>query len=274
MRAGRTVPAAGHITHFHEAGSGRPVVLLHGSAPGVSAWANWAGVLADLGADHHVLAPDLAGFGASEFHQETTYGTKLWVRQLVEFLDALELSSAVLVGNSFGGAMALAAALREPSRVDGLVLLGTPTGTFPMTEGLRAGWRYDPAGGPEAMADLLRMFPHDPACVTGEMVRERYAASARPGAQDAYRQLIPEPAGVGTPVRGVPEERLRQIAVPALVVHGREDAVIPLEVGLRAARAIPDAEAHVFGGCGHWVQLERPAAFTALVRDFLDRRLP
>ncbi|MGC0416854.1 alpha/beta fold hydrolase [Embleya sp. AB8] len=267
----RTVTAAGHPTHFHEAGTGRPVLLLHGSGPGVSAWSNWSGVLPELAGRHRVVAPDAAGFGGSGFHEGFEYGIKLWVAQLFGLMDALEIPSATLVGNSFGGGLALAAALRAPERVDGLVLLGTPCGTFPMTEGLAAGWHYEPD--PGAMERVLRLFPYDPSLVTPEMVRARYEASARPGAQQAYRRLIPEPRGAGTPVKGVPEDRLATITAPTLVLHGREDRVIPAELGMRAAHAIPDAELHLFGECGHWVQSERRDAFVALVDDFLARRV-
>jgi len=263
------IPAAGHQTAYHEAGDGRPVVLLHGSGPGVTAWSNWSGVLPALADDHRVLAPDIAGFGGTVFQERAEYGIKLWTRWLFEFLDALDIPSAVLVGNSFGGGLALAATLRDPSRVDGLVLLGTPAGTFTMTEGLRAGWHYEPD--PHRMRSVLRLFPYDKDLVTDEMVRVRYEASAVPGAQEAYRKLIPEPGPGDTPVKGVPEDRLRTIGKPTLIVHGREDQVIPVELGWRLARSIPDSELHVFGRCGHWVQLERPAAFIALVRDFVGR---
>ncbi|RJO70796.1 alpha/beta hydrolase [Nocardia panacis] len=265
----RIVEAGGIPTKVVTAGSGRPIVLLHGSGPGVSAEANWSDVIPDLAEDFQVIAPDIAGFGASLGPEGTAYGIKLWVRQLIELLDALELPSATLLGNSFGGGLALAATLRHPGRVDGLVLLGTPVGTFTMTEGLRSGWHYEPD---EAeMRRILEIFSHDPALVTDEMVRQRYEASARPGAQAAFRKLIPEPGPAGTPVKGVPEESLRTIEQPTLILHGREDTVIPLELAYRAARNIPNADLKVFGNCGHWVQLERPAEFRTEVRDFLGR---
>jgi 2-hydroxy-6-oxo-octa-2,4-dienoate hydrolase len=263
------VEAGGIPTKVLTAGSGRPLVLLHGSGPGVSAAANWSGLIPELARDFQVIAPDIAGFGASIGPAGTTYGIKLWVRQLVELLDALELPSATLLGNSFGGGLSLAATLKHPERVDGLVLLGTPVGTFEMTEGLRSGWHYEPS---EAeMRRILRIFAHDPELVTDEMVRERYEASALPGAQDAYRRLIPEPGPAGTPVKGVPEESLRTITQPTLVLHGREDLVIPVELAWRAAHHIPNADLKVFSRCGHWVQLERRDEFLCEVRDFLGR---
>lgn len=265
------VDAAGVRTHVHRAGRGRPVVLLHGSGPGVTAWANWSNVFADLAVDHDVIAPEMAGFGFSNPGPGRSPGIKLWVKQLFGLLDALGLKSATLVGNSFGGGLALAATLRDPSRIDGLVLMGTPVGAFTMTEGLRAGWYYEPDIA--EMERILRLFPYDPSLVTAEMVRERYETSARPGAQEAYRALIPEPGAEGTEVKGVPEASLRRIEQSTLVLHGREDGVIPLELAWRAASEIPKAELHMFGQCGHWVQLERQAGFLALVRDFV-RRLP
>jgi 2-hydroxy-6-oxo-octa-2,4-dienoate hydrolase len=258
--------AAGVPTRVHEAGAGRALVLLHGSGPGVSAWANWSGVFPDLAADHRVVAPDLAGFGGSVGAPGTRYDMKLWVAQLVGLLDALGLVTATLVGNSFGGGLALAATLRHPDRIDGLVLMGTPAGEFAMTEGLRAGWYYEPDR--DEMARILRLFPHDPSIVTQAMVQERYEASARPGAQDAFRKLIPEPGPDGAVVRGVPESSLRTISTPALVLHGREDAVIPVALGYRLLECLPHAEMHVFGGCGHWVHAERPDRFVELVRGF------
>ncbi|MFE3229695.1 alpha/beta fold hydrolase [Nocardia sp. NPDC059228] len=265
----RVVEAGGIPTKVLTAGSGRPVVLLHGSGPGVSAEANWSGLISELARDFLVIAPDIAGFGGSIGPAGTVYGIKLWVRQVMELLDALEVPSATLLGNSFGGGLALAATLEHPERVDGLVLLGTPVGTFEMTEGLRSGWHYEPH---EAeMRRILEIFAYDPALVTDDMVRRRYEASARPGAQDAYRRLIPEPGPAGTPIKGVPEESLRTITQPALVLHGREDSVIPVELAWRAAHHIPNADLKIFSRCGHWVQLERRSEFLCEVRDFLGR---
>jgi 2-hydroxy-6-oxo-octa-2,4-dienoate hydrolase len=264
-----TIQAAGHATNVLEAGSGSAVLLLHGSGPGVSARANWLGVIADLAERFRVVAPDIAGFGETEFKADGAYDIKLWVAHLLGVMDALGIERAALVGNSFGGGISLAASLRHAERIARLVLLGTPAGEFPMTPGLRAGWEYEPS--PDAMRELLELFPYSTSLVTEAMVRERYEASARPGAQDAYRKLLPapQPDGRETIVRGVPEAALRGIELPTLVLHGREDRVIPFELGLRLHRAIPDSELHGFGRCGHWVQLERRDAFVRLVGDFL-----
>lgn len=267
--AHRSVAAADHQTHYLELGEGRPLVLLHGSGPGVSAEANWADVMPDLARQFRVLAPDMAGFGETEIKADVEYGIKLWVRQLLDFLEEVGAERPVLVGNSFGGGLSLATAVRHADKVAGLVLMGTPAGTFSMTEGLRAGWLYEP--NPSEMERILRLFPFDTGIVTPEMVHARYSASARPGAQDAYRRLMPEPAGENTVVRGVSESSLATIRCPTLILHGREDRVIPLDVAMRLANNIPNSEMHLFGHCGHWVQVEKRESFLQLVQDFATR---
>lgn len=262
------IDAAGHRTLYRELGAGEPVVLLHGSGPGVSGWANWSRIAPVLADGFRVLVPDIAGFGDTLARPGERYGIKLWVAHLLGFLDALGIQRAHLVGNSFGGALAIGVATAAAHRVQSLVLMGTPAGEFPMSEGLRAGWFYEP--GIEAMASLLRLFPYDQSLVTSDMVDERYVASARPGAQDAFRALIPQPSTeAGATVKGFPPATLSTIVQPTLVLHGRDDRVVPADCGLLIHRCVPRSDLHMFGQCGHWVQLEREAAFLALVRRHL-----
>jgi len=265
---GRFVDAAGHRTNLHDEGRGAPLVLLHGSGPGVSAWSNWHAVIPKLARRFRVIAPDIAGFGFTEVRQDEQFNIKVWVSHYIGILDALGLAKASIVGNSFGGGLALATALSHPDRIDKLILLGTPSGEFEMTEGLKSGWYYEP--GLAAMERILRLFPYDMSVISEKMIRDRYEASARPGAQDAFRRLVPKPNETGpTIVKGVPESALAKIRHPTLVLHGREDRVIPLELGLRLLNYIPNAELHVFGRCGHWVQVEREDDFVRLVGNFV-----
>ncbi|MDP9013728.1 MAG: alpha/beta fold hydrolase [Pseudomonadota bacterium] len=260
---GKSVEAFGIRTNFHECGAGEPVVLLHGSGPGVSAWTNWRRVLPLLGEQFRVLAPDMAGFGFTERREDLTYDIKLWVKHLLGFMDALGLESAHLVGNSFGGSLALAAALRFPDRFGRLTLMGTPCGKFNMTPGLRAGWFYEPSI--DNMRSVMSLFPFDQTIVTDELVRERYETSLIPGAQEGLRRLLMKPNEEGdTPLSGMPEEAVSHLKHRTLVMHGREDYVIPVELGLRLAATIPNADFHLFGRCGHWVQAERFDEFLEL----------
>lgn len=266
----REVQVNGLGTHYLEAGEGDPLLLLHGSGPGVSAASNWGGVLDELAAHHRVIAMDFAGFGDSEKPADAVYDIKLWQRQLFGFLDALGLDAVTMVGNSFGGAMALAAAMRRPERVERLVLMGTPVGDYDLTPGLRGGREFD--GTREGLRKVLGHFPFDPALVTDELVDARLAAATAPRSQDAIRALIPEPAASGpTIVHGVPEKHLASVTAPTLVLHGRDDRVVPFELGLRLLRGIPDCELHAFGRCGHWVQVERRDPFVRHVLEFVGR---
>jgi len=264
---GNTLVAADHQTNYFDLGKGKPLVLLHGSGPGVSGWTNWNGVMYDLAEQFRVIVPDIAGFGFTEFKADSKYDIKLWVRHLIGILDALDIEKASFVGNSFGGALSLGLATFDPARVERLVLLGTPAGEFEQTPGLRSAWEYEPS--PENMERAMRLFPYDQSIVTPEMVQARYKASARTGAQDALRKLIPQPNQNGpTVVKGFPEHVVAKIQAPTLVLHGREDRVVPPACGQLLARAIPNADLHLFGHCGHWVQTERRADFLHLVSHF------
>ncbi len=270
---GKTASVLDIETNFLETGEGEPVVLLHGSGVGVSAWANWHKAIPALGKHFRVVAPDMPGFGYTERKPGQKYDMKFWVAHLLGFLDVLGIEQANLVGNSFGGGLSLAFTLRHPERVRRLVLMGTPAGHFPMTHGLKGPRSFEPTR--EWVAEMMRIFPHDPAVVTEEMIDERYQAMQRPDERAAFKKLMPKDEGDEKEriVRGVPEDRLATIDKPTLVIHGREDRVIPLEIGLRMLTNMARAEMHVFGQCGHWVQLERPDAFHALVAEFLQRQM-
>ena len=265
---GKTILAAEHKTNYHESGSGDPLFLLHGSGPGVSGWTNWSKTISSFDDKWRVIVPDIAGFGFTEFKEDSKYDIKLWVNHLIGIMDALGIEKASFVGNSFGGAVAIGLALFEPSRVDKLILLGTPAGEFEQTPGLRGAWTYEPSI--DNMRALMELFPFDEKHITEELVTARYEASAREGAQEGLRKLLPKPKDEGvTMVRGFPPKYLENIQAETLVVHGREDKVVPPECGLLLANTIPNADLYLFGQCGHWVQSEQAEKFVSIVRSFL-----
>lgn len=266
----RTVQAFDHRTNLLEAGEGRPVVLLHGSGAGVSAAANWQAVIPALARRFHVIAPDIAGFGQTELKPDARYDIKLWVAHFIGILDALGLDKVGVVGNSFGGALGLATALSHPARIDRLVLLGTPCGEFPMTDGLRAQLDFD--GTLEGMRHAVSFFPHDDSIITDDLIQRRFAAATQPGALEAFRKLMPAPQGDARPtVRGIPLKVLKTLPHRALILHGREDRVVPFDRALDMHQAVANSELHSFGQCGHWVQIEREARFLDLVTEFMAR---
>lgn len=258
-------------THVHDVGSGAPVLLLHGSGPGVSAWANWRLLLPVLAKNRRVIAPDLLGFGTTERPLDPTdsshYRMDIWVQQAIDLLDALQIEQTDLVGNSFGGALALALAIQHPQRVRRLVLMGSVGVPFVITPGLEAVWGYQPSI--DNMRALLDIFAFDRTLVTDELAQLRYQASIRPGFQESFGAMFPAPRQRGVDAMVSAEADIRALPHPTLVVHGREDAVIPLSNSLTLAQWIRHAQLHVFGECGHWTQIEHAARFARLVEDFL-----
>ena len=265
---GKTVAAGGIATNYHDVGTGAPVVLLHGSGPGVTAWANWRLVTPKLATRLRVLAPDIVGFGYTERPPAARYSMELWVRHAMDFLDALKLERVHLVGNSFGGGLSLALALRHPDRVDRLVLMGSSGLVFDITPGLDAVWGYEPS--PEAMRRLVQLFAYDQKIVTDDLVRSRYEASVRPGYHESYAAMFPAPRQRHVAAMASPEDALARLDKETLIVHGREDKVIPFESSVRLHTLIPRSQLHVFGRCGHWTQIEQNERFCRLVGDFLS----
>ena len=253
--------------NLHDAGQGESILLIHGSGPGVTAWANWRGIIPVLQQRARVIAPDMLGFGYTRCPADKPLPPEAWVQQLTDLLDALQLPQVHVVGNSFGGAIALALAHRHPERVKKLVLMGAVGVSFPISAGLDKVWGYQPSL--DAMRELIGIFAFDQRIVTDELVRMRYEASIRDDVQQRFAQLFPAPRQRGVDMLALPEDALRNIEQRTLIIHGRDDRVIPLEVSEKLVRLIPHADLHVFGECGHWVQIEKAAEFTRLVSDFL-----
>ena len=189
-----------------------------------------------------------------------------WVTQAVGLLDALEIEKAAVVGNSFGGALALALAIRAPRRVRRLVLMGSVGVPFPITPGLDAVWGYQPSF--ESMRALLDLFAYSRELVNDELAQLRYEASIRPGFQESFAAMFPAPRQRWVNAMASAEADIRALPHETLIVHGREDRIIPLENSLTLTQWIPNAQLHVFGHCGHWTQIEHSARFNRLVEDF------
>ena len=265
---GETIDANGVKTNYLEAGAGPPVVLVHGSGPGVTAYANWRLVIPALSDRFRVIAPDMVGFGFSERPDGADYSVQTWADQVVGLLDALGLDKASIVGNSFGGAIALRVATQHPERVDKLVLMGSMGVDFPITEGLDRVWGYTPSF--ENMRAVLDVFAYDRGLVPDELAEVRYRASTQPGFQESYGAMFPEPRQRWVDAMRTPDDEIRKITHETLIVAGREDKVIPVETSLALMRLVDNAQLHVYPHCGHWTQIERSADFNRLVSDFLS----
>jgi pimeloyl-ACP methyl ester carboxylesterase len=267
---GKSVTANTIRTNYIEVGDPThpPLILIHGSGPGVTAFANWNGVIPTLAEHFHIFAPDMVGFGYTDCPESLTEITlDTWVSHIAGFMDAVGIASARFIGNSFGGALTVALAARHPEKVNKIVLMGSAGLPFPISDGLAKVWGYQPSA--QAMRDLMETFAFNPALVTEAIVESRYQASIRPGAQEAFARLFPEPRQARLDALCTPEDQLRALSQPTLILHGREDVIVPLSVSQRFNALIPDSELHVFGHCGHWTQIEKKARFLDLVIPFL-----
>ncbi|SRR6266487_3034182 len=264
---GKTVDAGGVKTNYLEAGEGPAVLLIHGSGPGVTAYANWRLVIPALAEQFHVIAPDMVGFGFTDRSGDVEYGVQTWADQAIGLMDSLGIEKASVVGNSFGGAIALRMAVQHPERVDRLVPMGSMGVDFPITEGLERVWGYEPSF--ENMRKVLDVFAYSRELVPDELAEVRYRASMQPGFQESYAAIFPAPRQRWVDAMRTPDEEISKLPHRTLIVHGREDQVIPVETSIKLMQLIDNADVHIFSHCGHWVMIERAADFNRLVADFL-----
>jgi len=254
-----------------ESGAGTaypPVLLLHGSGPGVTAAANWRPVIPALSENHRVLAPDQLGFGGTATGEPRTYGRQAWTEHALALLDTLGVGTVDIIGNSMGGAVALSIARARPHAVRRIVLMGSMGVAMALPAGLNTIWGYTP--GVPQMREVIGLFAHDRRLITDELVELRYQASLRPAVRDSWQAMFPEPSQRWVDDLALSGAELASVAVPVLLVHGRDDRVVPWRVSsAQLIDLLPDARLHVMSGCGHWTMIEKTADFLAVVQPFL-----
>lgn len=265
--------------HYNDAGGdahgSQTVVMLHGSGPGATGWGNFGrSVGAFVSAGYRVLAPTFPGWGKSDPVVCTGSRPELNARFLQGFLDALDVGGRVrLMGNSMGAHSALAFALACPERVDRLVLIGGGMGSTSifqpaLTEGIRR--MHDVYRKPslERVKDMLDVLLFDSRTLTQEAM------------QAALDNVLARPEHLANFIRSIDENprqypdvssRLGEITAPTLLVWGRDDRFVPLDVGLRLLAGMPNADMHVIGGCGHGVLLEHAAKVNRMALDFFAK---
>jgi 2-hydroxy-6-oxo-octa-2,4-dienoate hydrolase len=143
--------------------------------------------------------------------------------------------------------------------------MGVP---FPITEGLERVWGYEPSF--ENMRKVLDVFAYSRELVNDELAEVRYRGSIQPGFQESYAAMFPAPRQRWVEAMGTPEQEIRKLPHQALLIHGREDQVIPLQTSLRLVELIDNADLKVYSHCGHWTMIERSREFNRDVREFLS----
>ncbi|MEU5263231.1 4,5:9,10-diseco-3-hydroxy-5,9,17-trioxoandrosta-1(10),2-diene-4-oate hydrolase [Amycolatopsis sp. NPDC021455] len=273
---GKYVQAGSLKLHYHEAGAehAETVILLHGGGPGASAWSNFGRNLPEFAKHYRTIAVDQPGFGRSDKPTEHPQYFRHSADAVAGLMDALGIERAHFVGNSLGGGAAVRFALNHGKRAGRLVLMG-PGGLSvnlfapDPTEGVKNLGRFAAKPSRERMEAFLRVMVHDQNLITDELIDERFAAANTPESLAAMRAMGMSFAQPDTYEEGMLWREAHRLRQRVLLIWGREDRVNPLDGALVALKTIPRAQLHVFGGCGHWAQLEKFDEFNRLALDFL-----
>ena len=255
--------------HYNEVGTGNDVVIfLHGGGPGATSWSNFFKNVGVVSEEYRCLLVDQPGFGKSDSVTMAEPRNTVNARALKDLMDALGIGKASLIGNSMGGGTAITFAIDYPDRIEKLIVMGSGTGGSPPifapipTEGIKILNEVFEEPSVEGLRRLINVMLFDGSMVPDEVLEQRYSTIMdNPDHLTARRNSV-------TTVRDL-SAQLADIAVPTLVLHGRNDRVVPLENGLRLVGSIPNSRLVVLNRCGHWAQYEHSDVFNRLVMDFL-----
>ncbi|HWE54207.1 MAG TPA: alpha/beta fold hydrolase [Acidimicrobiales bacterium] len=260
--------------HYHEAGSGPALVLLHGSGPGVSGWSNFRGNFPVFADRFRTVIMDMPGFGRSDRPEFDRAYPRVAADHVLRLLDGLGIEKAHLLGNSMGGYVAFEFALAHPDRVDRLVGMG-PGGLAAnilgpeQSEGGRRLSDFMMSPSKQAMEAWVDTMVANKKVVDDALIEERLANALAPGALESAMAIF---MSLGQHPEQIPlYARVKGITAPTLITWGRDDRMLPVEGSLFGFRQMPNAELHLFSKCGHWAQVERKDDFERLVIDFLTR---
>jgi len=271
-----TVIVNGKPIFVAESGGGPAVVMLHGGGPGASGVSNYSRNIDALAQHFRVIVPDMPGYGRSVkgVDQADPFG---YLADMIRgLLDGLEIHTAHLIGNSYGGAAALRLALDTPHRVAKLVLMGPggigTTRGVP-TAGLKSLLSYYGGDGPsrEKLENFIRTYlVYEGDSVPDELIDLRYQASIDPDV--VADPPLRRPSGLRTLWRMdlTRDSRLKRLQTPTLVLWGRDDKVNRPAGGPMLLNAMPNAELVMTSHTGHWMQWERAELFNQLVAEFLS----
>lgn len=270
--ASRDIQTRDWKLRYYEAGEGHPLILIHGSGPGATGWSNFSGNIEALARHFHVYALDMPGWGDSD---PCTKETLDHVGATIQFMDALGIEKAALVGNSMGGIVTLAVAVDHPDRVTHVITMGPGANPMPRlfgpgdgpTEGLKYLQQAYRTPTPEAMQALVNIMVYDKTFATPELCKARSdAALTRPEHLANFLDMLAK----GGPInRWAPMEQLMKMKIPALLIHGRDDRVVHFEHSLVLNAHIPNSRLVLMNRCGHWAMIEHAEEFNRLVTDFV-----
>ncbi len=265
--------------HYLTAGEGSPVLLLHGGGVD-SASLSYGFSIGPISHMHRVLAPDWPGYGNSD-KPEIEYTIAYYIDFLGHFMDALGLERVSLVGFSMGGAIALGFTLQSPQRVDKLVLVDSyglgkeiPLRAIsymlvrlPLLHKIPWMIRKRSRG---MIRRSLRRAIYDPKAITDDFVDEVWQLMRIPGAERAVRSWRKDEVRWGG-LRTNFLDRLNEITLPTLFLHGMEDRLVPVSWAQRASSLVKGSRLHAIQQCGHCLPREKTHEFNQAVLEFLAK---
>lgn len=267
------------VLRYHEAGDGPPLLLLHGSGPGVTGWRNFRGNLGVFAEHFRTFVLEFPGFGVSDDfggHPMLTAGDAV-----LRFLDGLGLDEVAMLGNSMGGIVATQFAIAHPDRVGKLITIGgIGRNLFSPGpgEGINLLMEFTDDPTRERLIAWLHSMVFDPAMVTEELIEERWTQATDPETLASARKMYSKAAFEAGAKAALESDatpywaQLHKVKAPTLLTWGRDDRVSPLDMAIIPMRSIPRAELHVFPNCGHWAMIEQKTAFESAVLAFLLRK--
>ena len=261
--------------HYHEAGEGPPLILLHGSGPGVFGWHNFQGNLDTFARHFKTFIIDMPGYGESD--ALAGHPIDVAVNATVTFMDKLGIEEANILGNSLGGIVASRVAAEHSTRMLRLCMIGgvglNLLTTFP-NEGINRLVEFTENPTRERLVAWLHSMVYDPTLITEELIEDRWKRAMDPKTMAVSRQIYSRAAMqalAASQFQTQPWMHLPSIRCPTLLTWGRDDRVSPLDRALIPMRLIPKCELHVFHDCGHWAMIERKAEFESVVEAFFRR---
>jgi 2-hydroxy-6-oxonona-2,4-dienedioate hydrolase len=275
----KTVEVQELSTRYLVAGEGPPMVLLHGV--GTSA-GEWSWVLPELARSHRVYALDLPGYDGS--FEPPDYAPAFTASFIGSFLDAVGVESAVVVGNSFGGLVALHLALSEPARVSALILSDSAgldrtvnpalaTLSFPRMGQMATALAKTPPGAAQRALSRALLFFARPWQIPLKWVKDQYKLAQLPNFTEATLATLRSTVGPAGQ-REVLLDKLPRLQMPTLIVWGIEDRVIPYGQAQDALARLQKGSLELISNCGHLPHVEQPKRFVSILGDFLgDREL-
>lgn len=267
------------VLRYHEAGDGPPLLMLHGSGPGVTGWRNYRSNLAAFSEHFRCLVLEFPGFGVSDHTGEHPMAAA--PDAVIRFLDGLGLQQVDVIGNSLGGIIATQVAIAQPERVRRLVTIGGMGRNLFSPgpgEGINLLVEFTEEPTRERLVQWLNSMVYDRSIVTDELVEERWAQATDPdtlaSARKMYGRGVLDARAAAAAESDTPPSwaMLHKIRAKTLITWGRDDRVSPMDMAIVPVRTIPDVELHVFPNCGHWVMIEQKTAWENAVLAFLTRK--